>query len=272
VIGVAAQIAAEELGVDHTRVSVLLADTALTPDGGATTASRQTFVTGNAVRLAAAQVRQLLISAVAGKLQVTSDSIRLQGGQVIVDGKRIPLNEAIGMAVAAGSTLAARMVYTAPPTVRLGEPGDAHIAFSFATQAVQVEVNTESGEVKVLRVVAAHDIGRVINPLSLSGQIEGGVMMGLSLALFEEFRQVGGYPQATSLAKYRLAKASDKPQITILFVENPVSTGPYGAKGVGEITLIPTAAAIANAIYNATGGRVYSLPATPQRVLEAFHR
>ena len=272
VVGVAAQIAAEELGVEYEQVDVLLADTALTPDGGATTASRQTFITGNAIRLAAEQVRQSLISAAAEELQTSPDAVVLKHGRVIAGEKWIPLARAIDLAISEGRTLTARVVYTAPPTVRLGESGDAHIAFSFATQAAQVEVNVDSGEVRVLRIIAAHDIGRVINPLALSGQIEGGVVMGLSLALFEDFKQVGGIPQATNLAKYRLATAADKPEITVLFAEDPVSAGPYGAKGVGEITLIPTAAAIVNAIYNAIGGRVYSLPATPQRVLETLHR
>ena len=272
VVGVVAQIAAEELGVEYEQVDVLLADTALTPDGGATTASRQTFITGNAVRLAAGQVRHSLLSAASEELQVPPDSLILRNGRVTAGDRSISLASAINLAINEGRTLTAQAIYTAPPTVRLGEPGDAHIAFSFATQAAQVEVNTETGEVKVLRIVAAHDIGRVINPLALSGQIEGGVMMGLSLALFEEFKQVGGIPQATTLAKYHLAKAADKPEITVLFVEEPVSTGPYGAKGVGEITLIPTAAAITNAIFNATGGRIYSLPATPQRVLETLRR
>lgn len=270
VVGVVAQIAAEELGVEYEQVDVLLADTALTPDGGATTASRQTFVTGNAVRLAAAQVRQSLLSAASEELQASPDSIILANGRAIAGNKWIPLARVVEIALREGRSLTAKVVYTAPPTVRLGEPGDAHVAFGFATQAVEVEVNTETGQVRVLRVIAAHDIGRVINPLALSGQIEGGVMMGLSLALFEEFKQIGGVPQATNLARYHLATAADKPEITVLFVEDPVSAGPYGAKGVGEITLIPTGAAIVNAIYNATGKRLYSLPATPQRVLETL--
>jgi xanthine dehydrogenase molybdenum-binding subunit len=270
IVGVVAQIAAQELGTDYSAVHVLLADTALTPDGGATTASRQTFITGNAVRLAASKVRQSLASAAAEELQAPPDTIRFENGMVLSAESSLPFSRVVDIALNEGRSLKAEIVYTAPPTVRLGEQGDAHIAFSFATQAAEVEVNRQSGEVRVLRVVASHDIGRVINPLSLSGQIEGGVMMGLSLALYEEFKQLGGVPQATNLARYRMATAADKPEITVLFVEDPVSTGPYGAKGVGEITLIPTASAIINAIFNATGGRVYTLPATPERVLAAI--
>jgi xanthine dehydrogenase molybdenum-binding subunit len=152
----------------------------------------------------------------------------------------------------------------------LGQEGDAHFAFGYATQAAEVEVNLNTGEVRVLRIVAAHDVGRVINPLSLSGQIEGGIVMGLSLALLEDLQLAGGIPQATNLAKYKIATAADKPEITVLFVEDPVSAGPYGAKGVGEITLIPTAAAIVNALYNAGAGRIHSLPVTPEKIERAM--
>jgi xanthine dehydrogenase molybdenum-binding subunit len=273
-VGVVGQIAAEELGTEYALVDVLLADTALTPDGGATTASRQTFVTGNAVRLAASQVRESIARAVAEELDSAPESLVFKGGRVYAPAERglgggqpyVTLAQAATIAQREGRDLRADVVYTPPPTVPLGQEGDAHFAFSYATQAAEVEVNLETGEVHVLRIVAAHDVGRVINPLSLSGQIEGGIVMGLSLALLEDLHLVGGIPQATNLAKYKIATAAAKPEITVLFVEDPVSAGPYGAKGVGEITLIPTAAAIANALYNAGAGRIYSLPVTPQKI------
>jgi CO/xanthine dehydrogenase Mo-binding subunit/aerobic-type carbon monoxide dehydrogenase small subunit (CoxS/CutS family) len=273
-IGVVGQIAAEELGTEYAQVDVLLADTALTLDGGATTASRQTFVTGNAVRLAAGQVRESIARAVAEELDVAPESLVFRGGRVYASAGRdardrqpyVTLAQAAAVAQREGRNLRADVVYTPPPTVPLGQEGDAHFAFSYATQAAEVELNLETGEVRVLRIVAAHDVGRVINPLSLSGQIEGGVMMGLSLALLEDLQLARGIPQATNLAKYKIATAADKPDITVLFVEDPVSAGPYGAKGVGEITLIPTAAAIVNALYNAGAGRIYSLPVTPQKI------
>jgi CO/xanthine dehydrogenase Mo-binding subunit/aerobic-type carbon monoxide dehydrogenase small subunit (CoxS/CutS family) len=273
-VGVVGQIAAEELGAEYAQVDVLLADTALTLDGGATTASRQTFVTGNAVRLAAAQVRECIARAVAEELDAAPGSLVFKGGRVYAPSGRdagdgqayVTLAQAATIAQREGRDLQAEVVYTPPPTVPLGQEGDAHFAFSYATQAAEVEVNLETGQVHVLRIVAAHDVGRVINPLSLSGQIEGGVMMGLSLALLEDLQLEGPIPQATSLAKYKIATAADKPEITVLFVEDPVSAGPYGAKGVGEITLIPTAAAIVNALYNAGAGRIYSLPVTPQKM------
>lgn len=279
VIGVAAQIAAEELGAELAQVDVLLADTALTLDGGATTASRQTFVTGNAVRLAASQVRESIARAVAEELDVAPESLLFRDGRVYAPAERsasdeqrfVSLAQAAAIAQREGRELKADVVYTPPSTVPLGQKGDMHFAFSYATQAAEVEVNMLTHEVRVLRVVAAHDVGRVINPLSLSGQIEGGIVMGLSLALLEDLQLVNCVPQARNLDKYRIATAAHKPEITVLFVEDPASAGPYGAKGVGEITLIPTAAAIVNALYNAGVGRIYSLPVRPEHIAAGMH-
>lgn len=268
-VGVVAQIAAEELGVQYDQVRVLLGDTAQTPDGGATTASRQTFITGNAVRLAAIQVRESVIRAVAEELDVAPESLHFKAGLVQGGKRRLALAEAATIAQREGRELRAEVTYTAPRTVALGEQGDAHFVFGYATQAAEVEVDTHSGEVRVLRIVAAHDVGRAINPLALSGQIEGGVVMGLSLALLEDFVQVQGIPQVTNLARYKIATAVHKPEISVILVEDAAAAGPYGAKGVGEITSIPTASAIVNAICNACGARVRTLPVTSERLLAA---
>jgi len=269
-VGVVAQIAAEELGASYSQVDVLLGDTALTVDGGATTASRQTFVTGNAVRLAATQVREALARAVAEELDISPQELVFVDGFVRGGERVLSLGEAAAIALREGRDLRAEVTYTAPRTVALGERGDAHFVYSYATQAAEVEIDTRSGGVRVLRIVAAHDVGRAINPLALCGQIEGGVVMGLSLALLEDFRQVRGVPQMTNLAKYKIATVADKPEIVVILVEHPIAAGPYGAKGVGEITCIPTAAAIVNAIDNACDARVRRLPATPDRVLAAL--
>jgi xanthine dehydrogenase molybdenum-binding subunit len=269
-VGVAAQIAAEELGATYSQVDVLLGDTALTPDGGATTASRQTFITGNAVRLAAGQVRECIARAVAEELDVAPEQLVFVDGTIRGGRRTLTLVEAAAIARREGREARAKAVYTAPRTVPLGEHGDAHFVFSYATQAAEVEVDVVTGEVRVLRVVAAHDVGRAINPLSLCGQIEGGVMMGLSLTLLEDLNVVQCVPQATSLAKYRIARVGDKPEIVVILVEAPASEGPYGAKGVGEITCIPTASAVVNAIYNACGARIYSLPVTAGKLLAAL--
>jgi xanthine dehydrogenase molybdenum-binding subunit len=230
---VLAQIAAQELGVPYSRVEVILGDTGQTLDGGATTASRQTFVTGNAVRLAAIRLRESLA--------------RREGRET-----------------------RAQAIYTAPPTVDVETPGDTHFAYGYGTQAAEVEVDVETGEVRVLRVIAAHDVGKAINPLGVEGQLEGGVLMGLGYALMEELGLDEGLVRNDNFARYKVPTIEQRPRITPLIVESPAAAGPYGAKGVGEITSIPTAPAITNAIHAAVGVRITRLPATPERVREAL--
>jgi xanthine dehydrogenase molybdenum-binding subunit len=156
--------------------------------------------------------------------------------------------------------------YEAPKTQPLGmltadgKPGDMHVAFSYATQAALVEVNTETGQVQVLKIVAAHDIGRAINPLSLEGQIEGGIIMGLGNALTEEYIVENAVPYTQWFSRYKMPSIRHTPEIVSFIVEDPVAEGPYGAKGVGEISSIPTTPAITNAIFHAVGVRVTSLP------------
>jgi xanthine dehydrogenase molybdenum-binding subunit len=135
-----------------------------------------------------------------------------------------------------------------------------HFVFSFAAQAAEVEVDVETGEVRVLTVIAANDVGRAINPLGLLGQVEGGVMMGLGNALTEDFIIEDGRVFTDRLARYRMPGIAQTPEIVSIVVEHPTSDGPYGAKGVGEISSIPTTPAITNAIYYATGVRIRRLP------------
>ena len=259
--GVVAQIAAEELGVDLSAVEVILGDTSQTLDGGATTASRQTFVTGNAVRRAARQVRSSLAGAVAEELGAAPDMLAFAQGQVATpDGRSVSLARAAALAEAEGRSLRVEYVYTPPRTVPLGEEGDMHFAYGYATQAAQVEVNTETGEIRVLQVIAAHDVGRAVNPLALEGQIEGGVVMGIGYALLEKFEVEEGIVRSDSLARYKIPRINHVPKIMPILVEHPAAEGPFGAKGVGEITSIPTAPAIANAVHDAIGLRSFSLP------------
>ncbi len=270
-VGVVAQIVAEELGVAYQNVEVILGDTGQTPDSGPTTASRQSFVTGNAVRLAARQVRQNLAATVAEELDASPAQLTFREGQISSpEGQSISLDEAIALTKREERSLKASYVYTPPPTAPLGQEGDAHFAFGYATQAACVEVDVTSGEVKVLKVIVAQDVGRAINPMAVEGQLEGGVMMGLGYALLEEFKLEEGMVLSDSLASYRIPDISLKPEVTPLIVEARAAEGPYGAKGVGEITSIPTAAAITTAIYDAVGVRIYSLPATADRIRNAF--
>ncbi len=259
-------IVAEEFRVEPARVRVLVMDTDLTPDGGPTTASRQTFVTGNAVRLAAIALREGLARTLAERYDVPPERIRFSEGLAYVNGQRVPLGEIVGMMQADGQVPRARYEYWAPATQPLGQGGDMHFAFSFAAQAAEVEVDTRTGEVRVLTIIAATDVGKVINPLGLQGQVEGGVMMGLGNALTEEFIVEQGVPFSDRLARYRMPNILQTPEIVVIHVEHPVAAGPYGAKGVGEIVSIPTTPAITNAIYNATGVRIDRLPVDQEEI------
>ena len=232
--GVLASCAAEELGIPTEHVNVLLGDTDVCPDGGPTTASRQTFVSGNATRLAARDVAQKLANG--------------------------PLEKAV-----------AQHEYWAPKTQPLGTGGDMHVAFSFVAQAALCEIDMRTGEVEVKKIIAAHDVGRAINPLTLEGQIEGGIVMCIGYALTEHYIQEDGVPWTDVMARYKMPSITHAPTITSHIVEHELSTGPFGAKGMGELPSIPTSPAITNAIYNATGVRVRSLPVDQDTLLHAMH-
>jgi xanthine dehydrogenase molybdenum-binding subunit len=235
-------------------------DTDRAPDGGPTTASRQTFVTGNAARYAAQSLREALAASLAEKFDVPPERIRFVEGLAQVNGHSLPLSEVAKLVRQEGRTPKAFYEYWAPKTQPLGTGGDMHFAFSFAAQAAEVEVNTLSGEVSVLEVISAIDVGKAINPLGLQGQFEGGIMMGIGNALTEQFIVENGVVFSDRLARYRMPSIMLTPKITAYAVEHPVEAGPYGAKGVGEIVSIPTTPAITNAIYNAVGVRIDRLP------------
>ncbi len=253
-------IVAEEMAVPPEQVRVLVMDTDLAPNGGPTTASRQTFVTGNASRYAAKTLRDQITATMAEKFDVRPEQIRFQDGIVHVNGHSLTYAEVYKEMTDAGQQPKVRYMYEAPKTQPLGTSGDMHFAFSFGVQAAEVELNKLTGEVKVLRVVSANDVGMAVNPLGLQGQVEGGVMMGLGNALTEEYIVENGYPVTDYLARYRVPGIMLTPEITSIIVEHPVEAGPYGAKGVGEISSIPTTPAITNAIYNAVGVRIDKLP------------
>lgn len=263
-------IVAEEMNIPLERVRVLLSDTDLTPDGGPTTASRQTYVSGNAARGAAQALRLAIAAALAEKFDLPPEQVRFSEGLAQVNGRHIPLGEAVAILRAEGREPRAMYEYWAPATKPLGEGGDMHFAFSFAAQAAEVEVDTRTGEVRVLKVIAANDVGRAINPLGLQGQVEGGVVMGLGNALTEQFVVENGYVVTDRLARYRIPSVVHTPEIISIVVEHPTTQGPYGAKGVGEISSIPTTPAITNAIYNACGVRIDRLPVDQEEIVASF--
>ena len=265
-------IVAEEFNQPPAGVRVLVMDTDLTPDGGPTTASRQTYVTGNAARLAAQTLRQAVATTLAEKFDQPPETIKFIEGLAQVNGHKIPLGETVAAMRAEGRQPRALYEYWAPETIPLGQGGDMHFAFSFGAQAAEVEVNRLTGEVKVLRVIAANDAGRVINPLGFQGQVEGGIMMGLGNALTEHFIVEDGLVFTDRLARYRMPSIVHTPEILSIVVEHPTADGPYGAKGVGELVSIPTTPAITNAIYHAVGVRIDRLPVDQEFIVEMLNR
>jgi len=255
-VGVLAQIVSEELGVPYPEIDVLVADTDHTLDCAATTASRQTYVTGNAARYASKEVRKLLSQTAAEMLDVAPETLIFEDGLVRSNGHNVSLGEVAKAARREGRLPKVSYQYVAPMV-----PQYHHFAFGFAAQAVLTEVDVKTGVVKVLKVIAANDVGRVMNPLALLGQVEGSISMGLGMALQENFVLKEGMVVTDNLNKVHLPTIDQTPEVIALFIEEETSDGPYGAKGVGELASIPTAPAIINAIYKAVGVRCYSLPA-----------
>jgi len=267
---VVAQCAAEELGLPYESVRVVMPDTDRTPDAGPTTASRQTFVTGNAARLAASTLREALRSVAAEHQNVSPDKIRFEEGLLRYDGQSVPLGEVVGWMHEQGLASKVLHEYWAPETKPLGTGGDMHVAFSYAAQAALVSVDLDTGGVRVLKVISATDMGRAINPLSVQGQIEGGIVMALGNCLTEEYIVENGVPWSTLLARYKMPSIVHAPEIVSYLVEHPTAEGPYGAKGVGELPSIATMPAICNAIAHATGVRIYSVPVDQDALLRAI--
>ncbi|HWU38598.1 MAG TPA: molybdopterin cofactor-binding domain-containing protein [Candidatus Acidoferrum sp.] len=264
------QITSEELGIPYDTIQLLTADTLTTPNAGPTSASRVTYVTGMAMLKAARAMKR--------NLQKVAESILGQtdllfGGEKIYSRSHPERCISFKSLAKAAHLAGAPMVETAwhDITTKDVDPetaqGDAYSAYAYATQLAEVEVDTETGVVEVLRVVTATDAGKAINPCNVEGQIEGGVAMGLGYALSEEIVQEGGHLKTAALGDYMIPTSLDVPPIQTHIVEVPVSTGPYGAKGVGEPASIPTAPAVLNAIANAIGIRVTELPANAETIL-----
>lgn len=269
---VLAQCAAEELGLPFRQVRVLLSDTDKTPNGGPTTASRQTYMSGNAVRLAAANLREMLSKVVAEEIDCPPETLRFEEGLVRYNGSNVKFGDAVRLAQQQGLSTRVLQEYYGPKTQPLGTGGDMHFAFSYATQAALVAVDTRTGEVKVLKILSAADIGRAINPLQTQGQIEGGIVMAMGNCLTEAFIVEEGVPWSTLLARYKMPSIKHTPEIVNHLVEHRTADGPFGAKGVGELPSINTTPAICNAIYNAVGVRVFTLPVDQDALYRAMRK
>lgn len=255
---VMAQIAADAIGIPVAALHLVTGDTDLTPDAGKTSASRQTFVSGNAAKRAGEALRAQIL--------LRTNAIELNGALELNDA-RLALDLSSIPADADGFALRGQGRYD-PPTTVLDENGQGipYASFAFAAQCALVEVDIELGTVKVLHMIAAHDVGRAINPDLVVGQIHGGIAQGLGLALMEDY--IPG--RTDNLHDYLIPTIGDVPPIEVILIERPDPLGPYGAKGVGEPALVATAPAILGAIHHATGARITHLPATPDRVLAAL--
>jgi len=263
---VLAQICAETLGLPLEVLTLVGADTSLTPDAGKTSASRQTFVSGRAIFAAATDLRrQLLKLANAGEkaqFRIEGTTLSVADGSVVrvVDVASLPADTN-------GVVLAAEATFD-PPTSPLDADGQGvpYATYAFGAQMAEVLVDCELGTVQVLKVAAAHDVGRAVNPALVEGQIEGGIAQGIGMALMEEY--IPG--RNTNLHDYLIPTVGDVPPIETFLIEDPEPLGPYGAKGVGEPAMIATPAAILNAIRDATGVTITRVPATPDRVRAAI--
>jgi CO/xanthine dehydrogenase Mo-binding subunit len=267
---VLAQIAGEILGLDPEDLRVVVADTKLTGSAGASSASRQTYISGNAVKEAAQKLAEVLLTEAVDVLRTPRSALYLDANYAVDsrdETRRVPLEKLATRAHRKGIPLAWQG-YFDPETTSLDPQtgrGIPYATYAFACQVALIEVDVLTGEVHVEKVVAAHDVGKAVHPESVIGQICGGVAMGVGFALMEEF--VPG--QTVSMKDYHIPTFADMPRVVPIIIEESEPTGPFGAKGVGEPALIPTAPAILNAIADALGERIYKLPANLERVMEA---
>ncbi len=267
---VLSQIAAETLGIPTEALRLIAGDTTLTPDAGATSASRQTYISGNAVKAAAEKLADALKTEAASRLELAVSSLVLDAGGVQVSATpdlRISFADLARQISRKGEPLAFQGSFdpkTTPLDPEAGQ-GVPYTTYAFACQLALIVADTLTGEVCVEKIVAAHDVGKAIHPENVVGQICGGVAMGLGFALMEEFEP----GKTMSMKDYHIPTCADMPEVLPIIIESPEPSGPFGAKGVGEPALIPTAPAILNGLADAFGKRIYTLPASLERVLAA---
>lgn len=266
-----AQVAAEELGVNVERVEVISNDTAIAPDCESTSASRVTYVSGNAVRLAAAKSRARVLELAAGDFGCAAQDLKLMDGVVLYREQGISLADLFSKHTFHIITSVAEFIpETVPMDPETGQGSPAG-TYSFSVHLALVEVDQGTGQVRVLRYVTFSDPGRTINPMVAEGQVHGGVAMGIGYALMEDARVENGVT-TDSFATYLIPTALDIPaEVPVELIEDPEPTGPFGAKGFAEGSLDPAAAAIANAVSAAIGIRIERLPMTGERIHELLH-
>jgi CO/xanthine dehydrogenase Mo-binding subunit len=266
-----AQIAAEELGIAPTTIRVVIADTDLTPFDHGTYSSRVTAYVGAAVKLAALDARCQLLEAASWIWNIATDKLRVDDSKVVARGggsmtfdqvlEKANLLELLG-----SGSFESKRSWAGDAS---GDRKDSISAgWPFGAQLAEIEVERETGVIKLVRVASAHDVGKAINPMAVTSQIEGGIAMGLGYALFEGLQFDGGKVANASFTDYKIATARDMPGATPMIVEKPYASDPYGAKGVGEMSVFGIAPAIANALASLTGVRIKNLPMSAEKLFE----
>jgi carbon-monoxide dehydrogenase large subunit len=272
------QVAAEELKVPIDKVRMHQLDTDVIPYDASTTSSRSTYHMGNAVRGAAIHAREQIMEAARPMIEAKVEDLEYAEGKVFLKDQpqqALLIGEVVKRNLGIDGIVRGDASYTyeigKDLDLETGHSDHASAFYMYATQAAEVAVDEESGKVRVLRMSAAHDVGKAINPLNCVAQIEGGVVMGIGSALHEELViDSTGKVRNPSFLDYHLVTSMDVPELIPIIVECPEPEGPYGAKGLGEPGLAPTPAAIGNAVADATGVRIYDLPLTPERVYWAL--
>ena len=268
------QIVAEELGVPIETVRKGAPNTMFTPFDASTTSSRATFHMGNAVRLAAADIKEQLLELAASLLQREPGELTIRNSRITVKG-----DESTGLSIAevmkshygpSGTVLGRGYYIPKMPEGPAEYYTRAMIFWLLGACGAEVEVDRQTGEVKVLKLWGAYDVGKAINPMNCEGQIQGGASMGLGFALSEELSFINGQVMNPSFLSYKLPSALDMPEVVPILIENPHADGPFGAKGMGETTNVAVPPAIANAIHDAVGVRIKNLPITPGKILKAL--
>jgi CO/xanthine dehydrogenase Mo-binding subunit len=279
-VTVMSQIVAEVLGIDFKHIRLLTADTENTPYDHGTGANRSSYIVGNAIKEAAENAKEIIFQAASRKLDIL-DWRKLDCKDEMIFLKGFPdisisfadaawyCERVLGRPIIASATFTPS-VSALDPVTGFGKAFENHV---FATQVAEVEVDTETGEIEVLKIAASHDCGVVLNELLAVGQIEGGISMGLGYALTEDYieRSNDGTLLSRSFTDYKIPTIKDMPkEVLVDIVQVPEPEGPFGAKGLGEPTNLPTAPAIINAIHDAVGVMITDLPATPEKILKAL--
>ncbi len=269
------QIPAEVLGITVDDIVFINEDTSITPDAGTAAASRQTYNTGNAIKKAAEALREEIIKIAVEVLAVNSDTgLVVKNGSVYI--KTFPDKKVTFRELAdkfGDETLKKEATFIAHSTQMDDETGQGspYWPYTFGACGVEVEVDTETGRVDIIDAVVAQDVGKAINPILIEGQIDGGFAMGYGYAIMEDLNVNNGKIKHNRFSNYLIPTSLDMPEVDTVIVEDPESTAPFGAKGIGEPVMVYVAPAILNAIYNAVGVRMTEIPVTPDKLLKALN-